>query len=99
MVFGMNLLGFVILTSLGCTAIAWACDFGPEIYQEQKTAWLEKHPKKEKTDPELTVQLPVGSFDPDTTMTLPKIKKYELQTVFVMNKRPAVHARGRHART
>lgn len=94
MILGMNVLEFILLGWLGCTAFAWLFDFGPEICQEQHIAWREKHPKKEKRDPELTVEMAVGSFDPDTTMKLPRIK-HEIQDVFVINKRPH---HGRHAR-
>jgi hypothetical protein len=97
-ILGMNLLEFVLVAWVGCMVITVACDVGTDVYQEQKTAWLEKHPKTVKADPEITVQLPVGSFDPDTTMKLPKIQKYELQNVFVMNKRPEKSSRGRHAK-
>lgn len=96
MILGANILVFVLVVSLGCVAVAWAWSFGPEIYDEQKIAWRVKHPKKEKADPEITVQLPVGSFDPDTTMSLPRVKKHELRSIFVIHKRLA--ARGRHAR-
>jgi hypothetical protein len=97
-IFGMNVLEFVVLAWIGCTVLAVACDFGPGIYKEQRVAWAERHPKKVKNDPELTVQMPVGSFDPDTTMKIPKIQKHELQYVFVMNKRPEAPRRGRHAK-
>jgi hypothetical protein len=54
--------------------VAWTCDFGPEIYAEQRAAWKVAHPKKEKFNPEHTISMPVGSFDPDITMTLKKIE-------------------------
>lgn len=93
MIMGLNVLEFTIAAWVGCTAIAWACDFGPEIYDEQKTAWRVKHPKKEKVS-ENTVTLPVGSFDPDATMKLQQIRKHEIHDVFVMKK----PAHGRHAK-
>lgn len=93
----MNVLEFVLLAWVGCTAIAWAYDFGPEIYDEQKSAYRVRHPKKDKVS-ENTVTLAVGSFDPDTTMKFPKIIKNDLDIVFVMNKAPEHTPRRRHAK-
>lgn len=97
MIMGLNVLEFTIVAWAGCTAVAWACDFGPEIYDEQKAAWRVKHPKKEKVS-ENTITLPVGSFDPDATMKIPRVRKNELQHVFVIGKKPEKPAHGRHAK-
>jgi hypothetical protein len=97
MILGMNVLEFVLVAWIGCVALVWIYDYGPEIYVEQKTEWRKSHPKKERVS-ENTVTLPVGSFDPDSTMKLPKIRKDELQHVFVMSKRPVKPAHGRHAK-
>jgi hypothetical protein len=92
-----HLLESVLAGWLLVVAIAWFCDNGPEIYTEKKTAWLERHPRKEN-DPEMTVELPAGSFDPDATIKLPKVEKFELQTVFVIGKFPKKKPHGRHAK-
>lgn len=94
MILGMNVLEFTLVAWTGCVFVAVACDFGPEIYDEKKAAWQKKH---EKTDPELTVQMPVGSFDPDTTMKLPRVK-HELPIVVLMGKKSEKTSHGRHAR-
>jgi len=91
MILGMNVLEFTVATSIIVVALALACDFGPEVYAEQKATWKSKHPKNE-----ITVEMPVGSFDPDTTMKIPRIKKHEIPDVFIMVKRPA--SSGRHAK-
>lgn len=89
---GLNVLEFVLVAWGGCVAMAVACDVGSEVYQEQKQAWREKHPKNEES--ETTTEMPVGSFDPETTISIPKIQKQTPESVFIIYKRPA----GRHAK-
>lgn len=92
---GLNILEFVVTAWAGCVATALVCDIGPETYHEKKYAWREKHPKKEESYPELTVQMPVGSFDPETTMKILKIQKQNPEPISIISKRPS----GRHAKS
>lgn len=92
MILGMNVLEFVLVTSAVIVVAAWCADYGPEIYDEQKAAWQENHPKKERVS-ENTVTMPVGSFDPETTT---KIRKFDIQEIIVLSRPPV--SRGRHAR-
>jgi hypothetical protein len=95
----MNLLEFVVVVWLLAIVLSWCASYGPEIYQEQKAVWQTSHPKQvEETDSELTVEMPIGSFDPETTVTLPKIEVNELQVVFVISKHSEPVTRRRHAR-
>lgn len=91
MIAGMNVLEFTFVAWIGCVALALVWDFGPEVYAEQKATWKSKHAKSE-----ITVEMPVGSFDPDSTMKFPRVKKHEIPEVFIMTKRPA--STGRHAK-
>jgi hypothetical protein len=96
----MNLLEFIVATSLLVVALSWFASYGPEIFQEKMVAWKTSHPNPiEEVDSELTVEMEVGSFDPETTVTLPKVEQNELQVVFVISKQPARNSHRRHART
>lgn len=91
---GLNLFEFVVYSWLLVSFLAWLCDNGPELSQNAKAAYREKFPKK--TNPETTVEMPVGSFDPDETMKLPRIKK-GIQVVHI-TKSPVDLPRRRHAK-
>lgn len=85
MILGLNIAVFVSLVWVGCMVIVVAIDAGQGMYQEKKTTWREDRPKK--ADPEITVKIRGGSFDPDATMKLRQINRHE--------EKPC---RGRHAR-
>lgn len=93
-ILGLNLLEFVVYAWFLIIGVKLTLDNAPEYYGRAKDAFQAKFPKK--TDPELTVELPVGSFDPDETMKLPRIKKGK-QVVFVV-KAPEALPRRRHAK-
>lgn len=101
MLFGMNILVFTVVVWVLAIAIAWCCDYGPEIcreqvmYQKALRRWRES---QKSEDPETTVEMEHGSFDPDQTMELRKVKTFEFHNVFVMAKKPPEIPRRRHAR-
>lgn len=100
LILGLNILEFTIMAWMGSILLSLICSFGPEVYKEQKAAWRTRHPRKEKKeDPERTITMPSGSWDPDTTLALPRVYKLELPQAVVVCNRPTRIRHGRHART
>lgn len=97
MILGMNVLVFVLTCWVAATFLAWMFDYGPEIYREQEAAYRRAHPKT-RYESELTIEMAVGSFDPDETMKLHKVRKEDLELLFVMKKTPEKPIRRRHAK-
>lgn len=103
----MNLLTAVITIWLLIIAIVWCFDYLPEIIEEKRIRRAQLRAEAEEArrlaDPELTQEMPGGSFDPDETMEL-RVKKVrdpktdEIQVVFVAAKNPPFRPRRRHAK-
>jgi hypothetical protein len=113
MIFGMNVFEFCLYFWLSVTAIAWCSDYAYELGQntvvhiQRMKFWNDcvvSRFSKKKHDPELTVEIPVGSFDPDETMKLALFKHKDgvdsgkTEVVFVFEKRHAPPGRRRHAK-
>lgn len=97
MILGLNLPELILAAWATCVLVALCFDFGPEIFREQKTAWLAKHPGKAH-DPEQTMVVPLPKFDPDETVEMSKINWQEIRIIGLVDNKPPVRSHGRHAR-
>lgn len=107
----MNVLTFVVIAWIVAIFTAWCFDYLPEIIRE----WEDKRKVQialraeelaremhEPHNPETTVEMPGGSFDPDETMKL-SVRKFrknqekEFQVVFMFDNKPP-KPRRRHAK-
>lgn len=113
MILGANVLVFVVLVWLIIIAITWFADNVSVLYNNllfftKRTKFWNVHiaPKfrKAPVDPELTVEIPIGSYDPEETMKLACLTDVDVisvgqpQVIFLFEKRHAPPGRRRHAK-